>query len=243
MRDLIIVTCLTWSLPPHSPAGTLAHRLLSPTNNPLAFYDAAGLTSRPHYDQYRFGHLTWIASSATDIDFQPQHMSLIHYTGQADKLSTLELIAHTDLPAADVVIVVVDIDAAAAIFEMSVPLRRNVVADADFVGIGVITDTDGRKALPAFSNGDLTADADLVAVGFFRIIRVGLDVRSTGIGRKVFRQAIVADEIVFVDLVGIIAFRIIVDVLEVPTIVDDVSDVAAGKAALSVAVTFFWSNP
>lgn len=167
MRDLITVTCLTWSLPPHSPAGTLAHRLLSPTNSPLAFYDAAGLTSRPHYDQYRFGHLTWIASSATDIDFQPQHMSLIHYTGQADKLSTLELIAHTDLPAADVVIVVVDIDAAAAIFEVSVPFRRNVVADADFIGIYVIADTDGSKALPTFRNRNLAAYTDLVAVGFF----------------------------------------------------------------------------
>jgi hypothetical protein len=32
----------------------------------------AGLTSRLRYDQNRFGSLTWIASSATDIDLQPQ---------------------------------------------------------------------------------------------------------------------------------------------------------------------------
>jgi len=30
-------TRLTWFLPPHSPAGTFAHRLLSPTTGSLAF--------------------------------------------------------------------------------------------------------------------------------------------------------------------------------------------------------------
>lgn len=98
MRDLIIVTCLTWSLPPHSPAGTLAHRLLSPTNNPLAFYDAAGLTSRPHYDQYRFGHLTWIASSATDIDFQPQHMSRVIIRVEEDTVNEKRDCLNDSLP-------------------------------------------------------------------------------------------------------------------------------------------------
>ena len=38
IRQPLSLTCLTWSLPPHSPAGTFAHRLLSPTTSPLAVF-------------------------------------------------------------------------------------------------------------------------------------------------------------------------------------------------------------
>lgn len=37
---------------------------------------AAGLTSRPHYDQHRFGCLTWIPLPATGLDLQPQRISV-----------------------------------------------------------------------------------------------------------------------------------------------------------------------
>ena len=142
IRQPLSLTCLTWSLPPHSPAGTFAHRRLVPHYWPSRVFYAAGLTSRPHYDQHRFGCLTWIAWSATDIDFQPQHMSLVHYTGRIRPLSISELIAHADLPAFDIVVVVIDVDAAAAVFDMGIPVRRDIVADADFIGVDVIADAD-----------------------------------------------------------------------------------------------------
>ena len=75
-------------------------------------------------------------------------MSLVHYTGRIRPLSISELIAHADLPAFDIVVVVIDVDAAAAVFYVGIPVRRDVVTDADFIGIDVLADTDGCKALP-----------------------------------------------------------------------------------------------
>ena len=83
-------------------------------------------------------------------------------------MSISELIAHADLPAFDIVVVVIDIDAAAAVFYVGIPVRRNVVADTDFISIDVIADTDGRKALPAGCQGNLALEADLIAVGLGR---------------------------------------------------------------------------
>lgn len=152
-RTTLYPTCLTWSLPPHSPAGTFAHRRLVPHYWPSRVFYAAGLTSRPHYDQHRFGCLTWIAWSATDIDFQPQHMSLVHYTGRNRPLSISELIAHADLPAFDIIVVVIDVDAAAAVFDMGIPIRRDIVADADFIGVDVIADATEAKPCQRSAKG------------------------------------------------------------------------------------------
>ena len=122
---------------------------------------------------------------------------------------------------------------------MGIPVRRDVVTDADFIGIDVIADTDGCKALPACCQRELAFEADLIAIGLGRIIRFGLDVGAAGKGRQIRRKAVITDEIVFVDLVVVIALGVVVDVLDVPAIVQDVGDVATGQAALGTAAAFF----
>ena len=132
---------------------------------------AAGLTSRPHYDQSCFELLTWIASPATGIDFQPQRM-LFHIirNGAVPRQWIHQDAALRDKSAASVrrsafvdemkfricspyrpaslhvIIVVIHVYAGAAVFYMSVPARRNIVADADFIRINVIADADRSKA-------------------------------------------------------------------------------------------------
>jgi len=60
---------LTWSLPPHSPAGRFAHKPCSPLL--LLSTLSAGLTSKPHH-AHNFSLLMWIVLPATGLDFQPQ---------------------------------------------------------------------------------------------------------------------------------------------------------------------------
>ena len=70
-------------------------------------------------------------------------------------------------------------------------------------------------------------------------IGFGLDVGPAGIGRQIRRKAVIADEVVFVDLVVIVPFGIVVDVLDIPMIVQYIRDVATGQTALGTAAAFF----
>ena len=67
---------LTWSLPPHPPAGGLATRHHVPHDSPSRvlrqYRRPAGLTSKPHHAHSCFELLTWIVSPATGLDLQPQ---------------------------------------------------------------------------------------------------------------------------------------------------------------------------
>ena len=84
---------LTWSLPPHSPAGAFAgvpsfshagplRRNDVGVSRPRAYSTAAGRTyTKPHHAQrpsgvFLFGRLTWVVSPAAGIDFQPQTRKL-----------------------------------------------------------------------------------------------------------------------------------------------------------------------
>jgi len=66
---------LTWSLPPHPPAGTFAHKAFAFPLLALSARKLAGLTSRSHHAHRRFHRLTWVVSPATGLDFQPQTLS------------------------------------------------------------------------------------------------------------------------------------------------------------------------
>ena len=79
-------------------------------------------------------------------------------------LTGLEFVAHTDLPAFDGIVVVVYVDIGAAVHNVGIPVIRNVVADTDGIRIGIIADADRGKALPTGCQGDLAAQADLVAI-------------------------------------------------------------------------------
>ena len=53
---------------------------------------------------------------------------------------------------------------------MSVPARRNIVADADFIRINVIADADRSKALQAVCKRQLAAETELITI---RILKIG----------------------------------------------------------------------
>ena len=68
---------LTWSLPPHSPAGGFAPKPVAPHYYlSRHYFFSAGLTSKPHHAHNDFALLTWIVLPATGLDFQPQTRTL-----------------------------------------------------------------------------------------------------------------------------------------------------------------------
>lgn len=69
---------LTWSLPPHSPAGDFAAGLPHYSLSRFIYRQVLPL-SRTMLNSCIFYYLTWVPLPATGMDFQPQTFKCTHY--------------------------------------------------------------------------------------------------------------------------------------------------------------------
>lgn len=150
----------------------------------------------------------------------------------------LEFVSHTDLPAFDIIVIIIDIYIRTSIHDMGIPLRRNIIANTYRIGIDIIADANAGKSLPTVTNRNLSLQTSLYAIIVGIAIRICLDIADAAISCYVRAQAIDSQYIVFIYLITVVTFRIIVHILKVEVTVNRIGYITTGEAAICTMAAF-----